>query len=255
MVSKDSKIDKIPLVEQLHSSGGSPFSRYKGKAAGDLSFLQLLGYEFFNVVLANLGGAPGYLARKIFAGRLFQKVGSSLILGRGLVIRHPRKIRIGNSVAIDDYVFLDASGSGEKGVLLGDGVILSRNCVVQGKTGSVVLEDRVDVGCNTVFSSVAGIHVGEATIIAGNCYIGGGRYFHSDPEVPIMDQGGYSHGPIGIGPMSWIGAGAIILDGVTIGRGVIVGAGSVVTKDVPDFGVVAGVPARLLRTREGDGNE
>lgn len=255
MVSEDSKIDKIPLVEQLHSGGGSAFSRYKNKAAGEVSFVKLLGYEFYHVVLANLGGAAGYLMRKIFAGSFFKEVGNSLILGRGLVIRHPGKIRIGNSVAIDDYVFLDASGSGEKGVRLGDNVILSRNCVVQGKTGPVVLEDRVDVGCNTVFSSVAGIFVGQATIIAGNCYVGGGRYYHDELDVPIMDQGGYSHGPVSIGPMSWIGAGAVILDGVTLGKGVIVGAGSVVTKDVPDFGVVAGVPARLLRIRKGDGSE
>jgi acetyltransferase-like isoleucine patch superfamily enzyme len=254
MVSEGSKIDKIPLVEQLHNNGGSAFSRYKCKAAGDLSFMKLLVYELFHLVFANLGGAAGYLTRKILAGSLFQQVGSSLILGRGLVIRHPGKIRTGNNVAIDDYVFLDASGSGEKGVYLGDGVILSRNCVVQGKTGPVILENRVDVGCNTVFSSVSGITVGEATIIAGNCYIGGGRYIHDDPEMPIMDQGGYSHGPITVGPMGWIGAGAIILDGVTLGRGVIVGAGSVVTKDVPDFGVVAGVPAKLLRLRKGVDN-
>ncbi|WP_457577139.1 acyltransferase [Desulfomarina sp.] len=255
MAPEDSRIDKIPLAEQLHDSRESAFSRYKRKAAGELSFFQLLRYEFFHIVLAGLGGAAGYLARKIFAKALFQKVGSSLILGRGLVIRHPGKIRIGNNVAIDDYVFLDAGGSGEKGVVFGDGVILSRNCVVQGKTGPVVLDGRVDVGCNTVFSSVSGIHVGEATIIAGNCYIGGGRYFHGDRNVPIMDQGGYSHGPIAIGPMSWIGAGTVILDGVSIGRGVIVGAGSVVTKDIPDFAVVAGVPARLLRTRGGNGDE
>jgi len=75
MVSEDSKIDKIPLVEQLHRGNGSAFSRYKSKAAGELSFLQLLGYEFFHIVLANLGGAAGYLARKIFANALFQKVG------------------------------------------------------------------------------------------------------------------------------------------------------------------------------------
>ena len=254
MSKNGSKVEKIPLAEQLHTGGNSAFERYKVKAAGNISLISLVGYEVFCLFLANLGGALGYLTRKMFSKYLFKQVGGGLILGRGLVIRHPSNITFGNNVAIDDYVFLDASGSGEDGVQLHDGVILSRNCVVQGKTGHVILESRVDVGCNTVFSSVAGITIGASTIIAGNCYLGGGRYYHDKLDQPIMDQGGYSRGPIRVGEMSWIGAGAVILDGVTIGKGAIIGAGSVVTKDVPDFAVVTGVPAKVLHIR-GENNE
>ena len=49
--------------------------------------------------------------------------------------------------------------------------------------------------------------------------------------------------------MSWIGTGAVILDGVTVGKGAIIGAGAVVTKDVPANSIVAGVPAKVIRTR------
>jgi acetyltransferase-like isoleucine patch superfamily enzyme len=57
--------------------------------------------------------------------------------------------------------------------------------------------------------------------------------------------------PVRIGPWADIGTSAVILPGVTVGRGSIVGAGAVVTKDVPAFAVVAGVPATFLRWREG----
>ncbi len=255
MADYESKIYKVPLSEQLYGRGGSAFARYKMKAAGELSFLRLIFYECFTLFFANLGGALGYIVRKSAARYLFRSVGPGLILGRGLILRHPSRITLGASVAVDDYVFLDASGSGTSEMHLGDRVILSRNCVVQAKTGPVTIGERVEVGCNCLFSSVGGITIGAATLIAGNCYFGGGRYYHARLDLPIMDQGGYSRGPLVVGAKSWIGAGAILLDGVKLGEGVIVGAGSVVTKDVPDYAVVAGVPARVLRIRgENDDN-
>ncbi len=243
------KIDKIPLAEQLHNGSGSAFAKYKRKAVGDLSFSRFCLYECFALVFANLGGALGYVIRKAAAKYLFRSVGPGLILGRGLVIRHPARVTFGADVAIDDCAFIDASGSGEAGIQLRDGVVLSRNCIVLGKNGHIVLMEGVDVGFNCVFASVSGITIGASTIIAGNCYIGGGRYHHDQLEPPIMDQGAYSHGEIVIGEKSWIGAGAIILDGVQLGKGVIVGAGAVVTKDAPDYAVLVGSPARILRMR------
>lgn len=249
VADSESTVKKVPLREELHSQESS-FSKYWKKAGGDISLPGLFLYECFTLLAANLGGAAGYWLRKRLAGLLFRSAGTGLILGRGLTVRHPGRIDFGDNVAVDDYVYLDASGSGEIGVQLGDGVVLSRNCSVLGKNGYVVFEDRADVGCNCVFASVAGITVGASSLIAGNCYIGGGRYYHHRLEPAIMDQGVYSRGEIVIGEKSWIGAGAVILDGVKIGCGAIVGAGSVVTRDVPDFAVVAGVPARVLRLRE-----
>lgn len=247
-MKRKGNIGKVDLSEQLHGNG-SALSKYKNKAVGELSLAGFLLYEAFALLLANLGGALGYLLRKLAAQRLFRSTGSGLILGRGIVLRHPGRISLGHQVAIDDHVFIDGSGSGEIGVVIGNGVILSRNCIVLGKNGHVVLEDRVDVGFNCVFASASGITVGASTIIAGNCYIGGGRYFHDDLEVPIMDQGAYSRGEIEIGEGCWLGAGAIVLDGVRLGKGVIVGAGAVVTKDAPDYAVLVGSPARILRMR------
>lgn len=244
-----SNIEKISLTEQLHDAGESAYAKYKKKVAGDISFWRFCLYECYTLLLANLGGALGYFLRKAATKDFFQSAGPGLILGRGLVIRHPTHITFGANVAIDDSTFLDGGGRKDSGIQLGDGVVLSRNCIIVAKSGRIVLRDRVDVGFNCVFGSAGGITIGASTIIAGNCFFGGGRYRHDRLDMPIMDQGVYSHGVTEIGEHSWIGAGAIILDGVKLGKGVIVGAGSMVNKDAPDYAVLAGSPARILRIR------
>jgi acetyltransferase-like isoleucine patch superfamily enzyme len=100
-----------------------------------------------------------------------------------------------------------------------------------------------------VIVAVSGIEIGRAVITAGGCYLSGGCYPIDDPSRPVMDNDVHSKGPIRIGDGAWIGTCAIILDGITVGHGAVVGAGAVVTKDVPDWAIVAGVPARQVGTR------
>lgn len=71
-----------------------------------------------------------------------------------------------------------------------------------------------------------------------------------DVQIPMRLQGEGLRKPVIIGDDIWIGTRAIILPGITIGRGVIIGAGAIVTKDVPDYAIVAGNPARVIRFRK-----
>jgi len=242
-------ISKKPLESQLHDENVSMLARYMDKAYGTRKIPQILANELRIFLFGDLTGGAGYLFRKIFFGGMFRNAGRGVIYGRGLVLRHPGKISIGERVSIDDDVLLDASGAGEKGISLGDGVIVSRSCVLQGKTGPLTIGNRADIGCNCIFSSVSGIEIGQSTLIAGHCYIGGGRYRSDRMEIPMMDQGMYSEGPVILGDDVWLGAGVIVLDGVRIGRGSIIGAGSVVTKEIPEYSVAVGVPARVIGTR------
>lgn len=252
---KNRPIEKTPLSEQLHGASDSALGRYRSKVLADPSLLRLAEYEFSTTLFTHLPGAVGYLARKQLFGRLFRQTGGGLILGRGLALRHPDRITLGNRVAIDDGTLLDASGAGEDGIHIGDDVILSRNCVVQGKTGPVSIGRRTDIGCNTVLSSVSGIEIGEAVLIAAACYIGGARYGTERLDIPFMDQGVFTRGAIRIGDGSWLGANVLVLDGVKVGAGCVVGAGAVVTSDLPPGSVAAGVPARILQTKEFPANE
>lgn len=251
MVSEEVKlISKVPLSEQLGSGNTSLLKRYQEKVLGNSSLAKLAYYEIVVLLFSNFPGSLGYLFRKRFFKSLFKQMGGGVILGQGIVVRHPNRISFGNRVAIDDNVLLDASGAGDEGLVLGDDVIVSRNCVIQGKTGPVKLGNKVDIGCNTILTSGNGIYVGSSVLIAGNCYIGGGRYVTDRTDIPMMEQGIFSKGPVVIEEDVWLGAGVTVLDGVKIGRGSIVGAGALVTKDLPAYSVAVGVPAKVVKSRK-----
>nr|WP_277929393.1 MULTISPECIES: acyltransferase [unclassified Lysobacter] len=90
---------------------------------------------------------------------------------------------------------------------------------------------------------------GNKVVIHDDVRIGPHARFHAaghDIESPDFTETGAD---IVIGPRSWIGAGAVILPGVHVGEGAVVAAGSIVTRSVPDYAVVAGAPARVIRDR------
>ncbi|MBX2998266.1 MAG: acyltransferase [Caldilineaceae bacterium] len=244
------RIHKTPLAKELHEARISPLKRYWRKALGDVPLARFVQYEIATMLVGDLGGALGYLLRKAFYRPLFARMGGGVILGKGIALRHPARITLGDQVAIDDNVLLDASGPKGSKVDLGDQVIVSRNCVIQGKSGPLTIGARTDIGCNTIITSpAAGIEIGRAVLIAGNCYIGGSRYIADRLDIPMIDQGIYSKGPVIIEDGCWLGAGVTVLDGVRIGKGCIVGAGAVVTKDLPAHSVAVGTPAQVVRTR------
>jgi acetyltransferase-like isoleucine patch superfamily enzyme len=166
-----------------------------------------------------------------------------------VVIRHGKRIELMDGVTIDDNSLVDARGAGDAGLVLEEGVIINRNCMIQAKSGPIHFGPRTSIGSNSVIISTAGVELGEAVLCAGGVYISAGAYHMEDTDAAIMDQGAYSKGPIKIGDRVWIGTGAIIPDVVTIGAGAVIGAGSVVTKDFPDNAIVAGVPAKVIRIR------
>lgn len=247
--SDQKRIDKIPLSEQLTQGNGSALARYQAKVLGNTKLLPFLTYELLIVFLSDLPGALGYLLRKKLYPMLFREIGGGVIFGKGLALRCPSRITLGKGVALDDYGLLDASGAAA-GITLGDHVIVSRNCVIQSKTAAVTIGRNTDIGCNTIISSSSGIAIGESVLIAGSCYIGGGRYITDRLDLPMMQQGVYTKGAVVIGDDVWLGAGAIVLDGIQIGKGCIVGAGAVVTKSLPDYTVAAGIPAKVIRQRQ-----
>jgi acetyltransferase-like isoleucine patch superfamily enzyme len=94
----------------------------------------------------------------------------------------------------------------------------------------------------------ASIRIGSDAQIAPNCAFY--PYDHGTAaEEPILKQPLQTKGDIVVGDGAWIGTGVIVLSGVTIGKGAVVAAGAVVTQDVPDGGMAAGVPARLVKMR------
>jgi acetyltransferase-like isoleucine patch superfamily enzyme len=97
-------------------------------------------------------------------------------------------------------------------------------------------------------SGDAGFTMGDNVMVGPNVVMDTSRHNDARIDIPMKLQG-MSYAPIVIEDDVWIGANVVVTCGVTVGRGSIVGAGAVVTRDVPPYSVVAGVPARVVRQR------
>ena len=244
-------IDKGELIRgKLTGDKVSSVRMYRLLTTGQQGWGYFFVYEFLTCLFGPMPGALGFFFRKKLYPLFFKSSGKGLIIGRNVVIRNPRSISLGDQVTIDDNCLVDARGSGPEGIVFSDEVILNRNSMVLAKAGLIYLGKRTSVGANSVVVSMDGIVTEEAVLMAGGCYLSAGAYRFDDPGKPIMDQDSYSKGPIIIGAGAWLGTGVLVLDGVTVGKGAVIGAGAVVTRNIPDGGVAAGVPARLLRTRQ-----
>ena len=114
---------------------------------------------------------------------------------------------------------------------------------------ALVVVDRNSLRANYMILSLSGVEIGCAVLTARNCYISAGTYQIDGVERPVMHNDVISKGPIRIGDGAWIGTSAVILDGITVGRDAVIGAGAVVTRNVPERAIMVGVPARQIGTR------
>lgn len=115
-------------------------------------------------------------------------------------------------------------------VTMGYNVFINRNCYITAR-GPITIDDNVIIGPGVVINS--------------------GMHNYQDSEKLIRDQG-HKILPIHIEDDVWIGANAVIMPGVTIGKGSVIGAGSIVTKSIPAYSVAVGVPAKIKKNRRRD---
>ncbi len=143
-------------------------------------------------------------------------------------VRGLRLAKIGNGTNIHPTTIIREG----QYVTIGEHCLINHNNLIQaGKStaGSITIGNYVHTGTNVVM-------------------LGFNHGFYTK-EIPTKEQD-YMDAPIVVGDDVWIGTGAIILAGVTIGKGAIVAAGAVVNRDVPEYAIVGGVPAKVLKYRE-----
>jgi acetyltransferase-like isoleucine patch superfamily enzyme len=162
---------------------------------------------------------------------------------------HHDDLRLGNHVFIGDRVVIFKDKDGGP-VELGEGVHLYGESFIQtGQGGSVKVDRNCHIQPNCQLSAYKSpIHIGCDVQIAPNCAFY--PYDHGfDPGRIIIEQPLSTKGGIVIGDDVWLGFGVIVLDGVRIGKGAVIGAGSVVTHDIPEGAIAAGVPAQVVKMR------
>jgi acetyltransferase-like isoleucine patch superfamily enzyme len=127
---------------------------------------------------------------------------------------------------------------------LGRRSVVESFCALNNGVGDILIGDNVRVGIGSTVIGPVTMH--DHSFTGQNCLISGLIHNYEDPSMQIIDQG-VSVAPVVIGRGAYLGAHVAVVAGVTIGEHSVVGAGSVVTRDVPAWTVVAGVPARAVK--------
>lgn len=146
------------------------------------------------------------------------------------------RVKIGQKALRGFCAKLMLSKVGKK-VNIEKGAAFTRKCTIGNRSG---------IGLNAKIGSV---NIGDNVMMGPDCVMLTRNHDFTRTDIPMIDQGFRQEKPITIGNDVWIGERVIILPGVKIGNGVIIGAGSIVTKDVKDFDIVAGNPAKPIRNR------
>jgi Acetyltransferase (isoleucine patch superfamily) len=132
---------------------------------------------------------------------------------------------------------------------IGENVYIGHGAILKGyHNGHMVLDDHSWIGQNCFLHSAGGIHIGKAVGLGPGVTVLTSVHTDQDLLRPVISNT-LEFGEVIIGDGSDIGVNAIILPGIKINEGCIIGAGSVVTHDIPAYSVAAGNPARILRSR------
>jgi acetyltransferase-like isoleucine patch superfamily enzyme len=178
---------------------------------------------------------------------LWKVIGENVIIGKKAEITNSHAIELEDGAWIEDHAILCA----ESGIIhLGKHTHILPYAFIKTMGGNITFGEYCTVNpfC-VIYGFSGGLEIGDAVRIATHTVIVPGNHIYEDPEEPIRLQGTESKG-IKIENDVWLGAGVRILDGVTIGTGAVVAAGSVVAKDVPEYAVVGGVPAKVIKWRK-----
>jgi acetyltransferase-like isoleucine patch superfamily enzyme len=158
----------------------------------------------------------------------FASFGARSVLELPIRLAGEQRITIGSDVYVGAGSWLQTlEGPGFEGVLeVGDGTSIAGSCVL---------------------SAASSVRLGRKVLLARNVYISDHIHAYDDPERAVLDQGVARLEPVEVHDGAWLGQNVVVCPGVTIGRGAVVGANSVVLEDVPDHAVAVGAPATVVK--------
>jgi acetyltransferase-like isoleucine patch superfamily enzyme len=218
--------------------GGDP-AAFDGWSAPDLLELGCL-----------LGGRLGRGA--LLRARLGAS-GGPVFCGARVRVLHARHVRAGRDLNLEEGCFIN--GLSRRGVVFGDRCTVGRDAIVAptgllgGPPGEGLrMGDRSNLGAWAYVGCSGFISLGNDVLMGPRVSLLAENHNLDTTDEPIKAQG-VTRLPITLEDDVWIGADSTIVGGVTVGRGSVVAAGSVLTSDVEPYAVVAGVPARLVRSR------
>ena len=187
--------------------------------------------------------------------KLWLRQSSGLVLiGRNVAIRNPQYIQTGADFVAEN--FCEIQGLSTQGIIFGDHVTIGSFAMIRpsgyyGRAIGVGLKigDYSNIGAYSYIGCSGGIEIGSRVMISPRVSMYAENHNFADPNLPMRDQG-VTYGKITISDDCWIASGSILLAGVHIGQGAVIAAGAVVTKDVPPYAIVGGIPAKIIGSRK-----
>jgi acetyltransferase-like isoleucine patch superfamily enzyme len=179
-----------------------------------------------------------------------------VLVGKQVSIRYAGYLEAGKQLIIEDYAEINARSTQK--IILGNRVTIGKYAIIRpgnlygGEPGEGLrVGDHSNIGPYCYIGCSGFISIGNNVMISPRVSIYAENHLFDSPDATIKSQG-VKRESVVIEDDCWIAANSILLAGVTIGKGSVVAAGSVVTQDVPPYSVVAGVPARIIKNRRTD---
>ena len=195
-----------------------------------------------------------FFIRGIFVRLRIKSAKGLLLVGKKVRIFYPNNLQVGYNTIIEDGAEINCLSL--QGIKLGNRVTIGKYAIIRpsniygGPIGEgLTMGDNSNIGPYNYIGCSGKITIGNNVMLAPRVSIYAENHVFDHPEILIRDQGVEKKEVI-IEDDCWIAANSILLAGVTIGKGSVVAAGSVVTENVPPYSVVAGVPAKWIKSRK-----
>ncbi len=186
--------------------------------------------------------------------RLFFARSRGLVLvGKGVSVKYARHLQAGKDLIIEDYAELNCLS--RQKIIFGERVSIGKFAIIRPTNGyggeigeGLRIGNNSNIGPYCYIGCSGHIEIGNNVMMSPRVSIYAENHVFSRTDIPMKEQG-VEKQFVKIGDDCWIAANSIILAGVTIGKGSVIAAGSVVTKDIPPYSVAAGVPAQIIKQR------
>jgi acetyltransferase-like isoleucine patch superfamily enzyme len=221
------------------------FWTYVERTCGERSVGRFLWQGLILTSFCRLPTIAAAILRGIVYRTVLGGIGTSCLIEEDVRLQVPQRIFLGDRVFLGQCAYLDGQVSSLR---LGSEVHVARFSTLRAGEQGILLHDGVGVNTRCYLDGNGGVEIGANTLLSPGVQIISGNHIFQDRNTLIRNQG-TQYGKVTIGSDCWIGTNVIILPGVTIGNGAVLAAGAVVTKDVPEFAIALGVPARVTGYR------
>jgi acetyltransferase-like isoleucine patch superfamily enzyme len=224
---------------------GTNFRNYVERVTGERSLVRFAWQGAILTLMYRLPTVWATVLRGIAYRTVLGSIGSSCLIEEDVRFQVAKRIFLGNRVFIGQYSYLDG---GTSSLRLGDDVHLGRFCTLRAGERGISVQDGASINIRCFLDGNGGVEIGADVLLSPGVQVISGNHVFDDPKVPIRFQG-TTYGKVSIGKDCWLGTNVIVVPGVTVGRGSVIGAGAVVTKDIPEFSIALGVPAKVVGHR------